>query len=53
MPLKIWERDEYELTMRLHALKELDDDLGGRTDQHLSPSTLLSVGNGFKTIGEY
>lgn len=39
--------------MRLHALEELDDDLGRRTNQHLSPSTLLGVGNRLKTIGEY
>lgn len=41
------------LTMLLHASKELDDDLGGRTDQDLSPSALFSVGDCFKAIGEY
>lgn len=43
----------WRLTVLLHASKELDDDLGRRADQHLSPSALLGVGDCFKAICEY
>lgn len=42
-----------ELTILLHDLQELDDDLGRRADQDLTLSTLLSVGNGLEAIGEH
>jgi hypothetical protein len=54
MPLAtLIDRSIKGLTMLLHASKEFNNDLTGRTDQNLSPSTLLGVGDCFKTIGEY
>lgn len=53
VPLELISSQSKELTMLLHAPKELDYDLGGRADQNLSPSALLSVGDCLKTIGEY
>lgn len=41
------------LTILLHDLEELDHDLGGRADQNLTLSTLLSVGNGLEAVGEH
>jgi hypothetical protein len=38
-------------TVLLHSLQELDNDLGGRTKDHLTLSTLLSVIDCFKSIG--
>ena len=40
------------LTVLLHALQELDDNLGGRADQHLALATLLSVGHRLQGIGQ-
>ena len=39
-------------TLLLHALKELQEHLGARTDQDLTLTALLSVGNGLKSVGE-
>jgi hypothetical protein len=38
--------------MLLHFLEKLDDDLGGRPDQNLSPATFFSVGNGLEAISQ-
>ena len=35
-----------------YALKELKKDLGARTDENLTLTTLLSVSNGLKSIGK-
>jgi hypothetical protein len=42
-----------QLTVLLHDLQELDDNLGGWSDQDLTLSTLLSVGNSLEDIGEH
>jgi len=42
-----------DVSVLLHTLEELDDDLGGRTDQDLAATTLLGVGDCLETIGEY
>ena len=42
----------FPLTLLLHALKELQEHLGARTDEDLALTTLLSVGNGLKSVGE-
>ena len=42
-----------DVSSLLHLHQELDDDLGRRADQHLSPSALLGVGDCFKAICEY
>ena len=39
--------------MLLHALKELDYNLGGRSDENLSPAALLGIRNCLETIGKY
>jgi hypothetical protein len=44
---------ESGLTVLLHLLEELDNDLGGRADKDLPLSTLLSVGHSLKAVGEY
>jgi hypothetical protein len=36
----------------LHLLQKLDHDLTAGTDEDLTPSTLLSVGNCFEAIGK-
>ncbi len=41
------------LTVLLHDLQELDNNLGGWSDQDLTLSTLLSIGNGLEDIGEH
>tara|TARA_R110002060_G_scaffold34212_5_gene45059 strand:- start:209 stop:364 length:156 start_codon:yes stop_codon:yes gene_type:complete len=41
-----------EHTVLLHDTEELDDDLGGRTDQNLSLSGLLGVVDGIERIVE-
>lgn len=38
--------------MLLHDVQELDDDLGGRTDQHLTAAGLLGVVHGVERIVE-
>lgn len=38
--------------MLLHDLEELDDDLGGRSDQDLSLTSLLGVGDGLESVSE-
>lgn len=38
--------------MLLHDLEELDDDLGGRTDQDLALASLLGVVDGVERIVE-
>lgn len=38
------------LTMTLHDRQEFDDDLGGRSDEHLSLSTLLRIDHGFEAV---
>lgn len=40
------------LTLLLHALKELQKHLGARTNENLTLTTLLSVGNSLKSVGE-
>ena len=40
------------LTVLLHDAEELDDDLGGRTDQDLALAGLLGVVDGVKRIVE-
>lgn len=48
--------DDLELTnitILLHNLQELDHNLGRRSEQNLSLSTLLSVGKGLKAIGQH
>jgi len=40
------------VTVLLHDTEELDDDLGGRTDQNLSLSGLLGVVDGIERIVE-
>mmetsp|Transcript_29150 Transcript_29150/g.43240 ORF Transcript_29150/g.43240 Transcript_29150/m.43240 type:complete len:129 (-) Transcript_29150:34-420(-) len=48
--------DDLELTdvvVALHNLEELDGDLGGRADEDLLLTTLLSVGNGLQSISEH
>ena len=40
------------LTLLLHALKELQEHLRAGTDEHLTLSTLLSVGNGFQSVSK-
>ena len=45
--------NERSYTMFLHDFEKLDDDLGYRTDHHLPFTTLLSVGDSLKTIGEH
>lgn len=53
---KFWEGEEEsiakQLTMLLHDLEELDDDLGGRSDQDLSLTSLLGVGDGLESVSE-
>ena len=39
--------------MLLHDTEELDDNLGGRTDQNLSLSGLLGVIDGIERIVQY
>lgn len=39
-------------TVLLHDSKELDDDLGGRTDENLALASLLGVVHGVKRIVE-
>jgi len=41
------------VTILLHHLQELDHHLRGRSDQDLSLSALLSVGNSFKAISQH
>lgn len=36
-----------------HNLKELDNDLGGRTNKNLTLTTLLSIRNADKAVIEY
>jgi hypothetical protein len=43
---------EIWLTMLLHTLQKLDNNLGGRTDKDLPLSALFSVGDCLQTIGE-
>jgi hypothetical protein len=44
---------QYRLrTVLLHLLQKLDHDLTAGTDEDLTPSTLLSVGNCFEAIGK-
>lgn len=38
------------LTVLLHAREELDDDLGGRSDEHLTLALSLSVDDGLQTV---
>ncbi len=48
--------DDFEfldVSVLLHYLKELHNNLGARSHQDLTLSTLLSVGNGAKAIGKY
>lgn len=45
-------REQWPHTVLLHDTKELDDDLGGRTDQDLSLSGLLGVVDGVQRIVE-
>jgi len=48
--------DDFEfpnVSMLLHASKELDNNLGRRSDHDLSSSTLFSVGDCLQTISEY
>ena len=49
-------KDEKEISNRrtvlLHDSKELDDDLGGRTDENLALASLLGVVHGVKRIVE-
>ena len=40
-----------DVSVLLHNLQELDNDLGGRSDDDLALSTLLSVGKGLQAIG--
>ena len=40
------------LTLLLHALKELQKHLRARTNENLTFTTLLSVGNGLKSVGK-
>ena len=51
-----WERKEGKKvdqhTVLLHDTEELDDDLGGRADEHLSLSGLLGVVDGVERIVE-
>lgn len=49
--MSIDEKENY-LTVLLHNLKELNDNLGGRSDDNLTLSALFSIGNGLKAIGE-
>jgi hypothetical protein len=47
--------DDLELTnvsVLLHQAQELNDDLGGRAEEHLALSTALSVGDGLEGVGE-
>ncbi len=37
----------------MHALQELDNDLGGRLDQDLTLATLLGVDNSVQAISEH
>jgi hypothetical protein len=41
-----------KLTVLLHNLEELDNNLRGRSEKDLSLATLLSVGHGLKAISE-
>jgi len=41
---------EKKHTVALHNAQELDDDLGGRTDENLALASLLSVVDGVKRI---
>jgi hypothetical protein len=41
------------VSVLLHDLEELHHDLGGRSDDDLSLSTLLSVRHGLKAIGKH
>jgi len=41
-----------ELTVLLHNLKELDDDLRARSDQHLSFSTLFGIGDVLEAVSQ-
>jgi hypothetical protein len=43
----------FKLTILLHNLEELDHHLGGRSEQNLSLSSLLSVGKGLQAIGQH
>ena len=40
-------------TVFLHLLKELNDNLGRRSDQNLSASTLFGIRDCLETIGKY
>jgi len=40
-----------DVSVLLHDLEELDDDLGGRTDEDLTLTAFLGVGHCLKTIG--
>ena len=44
--------DIVDVTLLLHALKELQEHLGARADEDLAFTTLLGVGNGLKSVGE-
>lgn len=45
--------DDRARTVLLHHLQELDDDLGGRAQQHLALATLLSVRHRLQGIGQH
>lgn len=42
----------YRLTVLLHDFEELDDDLGRRSDEDLSLSSLLGIDDVVKTVVE-
>lgn len=46
------DNNAWKRTVLLHFLQEFDNDLGRRSDQHLSSTTLFSVGDGFQAIGQ-
>jgi hypothetical protein len=51
LPLSDWIGD-VKRTMLLHNVQELDDDLGGRTDEDLTLSGLLGVVDGVQAVVE-
>lgn len=40
-------------TMLLHLKEKFDHHLGRGANQHLSPTTLLGIGNGLEAISQY
>ena len=42
----------FNVTVLLHQLKELDDDLGGWADDNLTLTTLFSIGDGLEGVCE-